>query len=57
MPMLARIRRGNIHAEDCFCCNDGFWKVNMRDRGRIRKQNRSIEKRDARKQILEETRD
>jgi len=42
--MLARIRRGNIHAEDCFCCNDGFWKTKPRDRGRIRKQNRAIEK-------------
>lgn len=46
MSMLAKTRQGAIHAKDCFCCNDGFWKINKRNRHRIRKQNRTIENRE-----------
>ena len=57
MPMLARIRCGKIHADDCFCCNDGFSKLGSRGKRMIRKQNRILEKRDTHRQILEETHD
>ena len=45
MAMLARNRnlRGKIHSEDCFCCNDGFWKVNNKNKRKIHKQNRRLE--------------
>lgn len=49
MPMLARVANGKIHNKDCHCCNDGFWKTNRRDRGKIRKHNRRMEDRNWRR--------
>lgn len=46
MSMLSRNRIGRRHARDCFCCNDGFWGLNWRDRNKkLRRLNRRAEKR------------
>ena len=55
MTMLARNRKGKVHARDCFCCNDGFWGLNWRDRNKkLRRLNRRVEKKEILKEIQEE---